>query len=545
MWAFIFFVCLTGSLATVSEEIVWLVNPAARSNAPVPSATKLGFDEILKQIKQQEGTTIVSFLAVPVKDQYALQVFASRPNGGEPILYVNPYTGKIQGEKSIFDIRQFLAALHGWLLIPFTARYSLGWYLVSAMSIPLLGSLITGLVVYKKFWRAFFRPRLRFGNGARIFWGDFHRLAGLWSIPFIAIISVTALWFLARAAIEDSGYHFPAEIEEPHIARSNIPIGATREAINGISVDRAIEIARGKFPGLNPAFIGFPSDAYHPIRIWGRGAYPLVFQTAHIDPYSGTVLQTRGIPDYGIPELVTDSMRPLHTGDFAGLWLKLVYLFFGLLLTLMSLSGMLIWTKRTALATAKLIKVGKASALGGSPSPALREGGALSKFAIGPTWRRWRFHLAALLILLPFFLLKPYLDLQVKTSIGADDGLRSVPVSVGPWAMQLQEPRDQTPVWHPGEGYQKSFKIAPCMACVPRIRAMFIRIGKSGGTWDKSAHFEGNPYRQTADVPITKEANLDDLILIKAEAWDGSQYEATLPIIEASPATAQWLKSAR
>ncbi|MFP3548207.1 PepSY-associated TM helix domain-containing protein, partial [Rhizobium sp. SIMBA_035] len=55
-------------------------------------------------------------------------------------------------------------------------------------------------------------------------------------------------------------------------------------------------------------------------------------------------------------ELVTESMRPLHTGDFGGLWVKLIWFFFGLVLSMMVLSGLLIWTKRTALATANAFK---------------------------------------------------------------------------------------------------------------------------------------------------------------------------------------------
>jgi uncharacterized iron-regulated membrane protein len=49
-------------------------------------------------------------------------------------------------------------------------------------------------------------------------------------------------------------------------------------------------------------------------------------------------------------------MRPLHTGDFGGLWIKLIWAFFGLVLSMMVLSGLLIWTKRTALATLHALK---------------------------------------------------------------------------------------------------------------------------------------------------------------------------------------------
>ena len=211
VWAFLFFICLTGSVATVSEEIIWLFEPAARSNPPSADARRLGYDELMRRVASQEPGTVVMFITVPVKDIYAIQFYVGRPDGTELTVYVNPYTGAIQGEKSTFDLRELLRELHGWLLIPFTAKYSLGWYIVSAMSIPLMGSLITGLVVYKKFWRGFLRPRLRVGAGWRIFWGDFHRLVGLWSIPFIAIMSVTAMWFLIEAVIEDSGTNCPAK----------------------------------------------------------------------------------------------------------------------------------------------------------------------------------------------------------------------------------------------------------------------------------------------------------------------------------------------
>lgn len=54
-----------------------------------------------------------------------------------------------------------MLALHGWLLFPWQDNYSVGWYLVTSVSIPLLGSLITGLLVFKRFWRVYYWPRLR------------------------------------------------------------------------------------------------------------------------------------------------------------------------------------------------------------------------------------------------------------------------------------------------------------------------------------------------------------------------------------------------
>lgn len=370
IWAFLFLICLTGSVATISQEIIWLIEPAARSNPPSPDAPRLSYEALFDRLEQQAPGTAVMFIDIPVKPQFALQFYVGRPDGGERTIYVNPYTGAIQGEKSTFDLRELLRELHGWLLIPFTAHYSPGWYIVSAMSIPLLGSLVTGLVVYKKFWRAFLRPRLRLNQGSRVFWGDFHRLAGLWSIPFIAIMGVTALWFLIEATLHDTGFKVPNEIEHPHLSRNHVRNAADRQAAQVISVDRAIEIARASFPGLTPAYVSVPTNAYHPIEVAGRSAYPLVFQIAYINPFTGKVISVRSIENRTATALVTESMRPLHTGDFAGIWLKLVYFAFGILLTTMSLSGMMIWTKRSLQATSRYMQDRRGSIAGVSAAGA-------------------------------------------------------------------------------------------------------------------------------------------------------------------------------
>ena len=356
IWFFVLIVCVTGTLAVVSQEIVWLANPQMHANQPSDDAPLLGYDEIMAAIKKAEPELLVKRINRPDESHFALDVSVSKPDGLSQILYVNPYTGVIQGKAPDFNFRGFTRALHGWWLVPFTNGYSWGWYLVSALGIPLLASLVTGLVVYKKFWKGFLRPTLRVRHGARIFWGDFHRLSGIWSIWFIAVISVTGIWFLIRAILGDNHISISTEPVIPVIARDKVPMSAPGVPAPMIPVDDAIKIATQRIPGLEPSFISLPLNAYSHLQIGGRGWYPLMYQTAQINPYDGEVAAAHLLSDRSKLEFVTESMRPLHTGDFGGLWIKLIWAFFGLIMSMMVLSGLLIWTKRTALATLNALK---------------------------------------------------------------------------------------------------------------------------------------------------------------------------------------------
>lgn len=356
IWFFVLIVCVTGTLAVVSQEIVWLVNPDMRASKPTDDARRLSYDQVVAAIRHAQPQTQVLSIARPDESHFALEAKVTYPDGRPDTVYVNPYTGIVQGSAPTFNFRAFTRALHGWWLVPFTNGYSWGWYLVSFLGLPMLASLVTGLVVYKRFWKGFFRPTLRLRHGARIFWGDFHRLSGIWSIWFIAVISITGTWFLIQALLADNHISISSAPVLPAVSRESVPLSTDGLPPPQLGLDRAVEIARQQIPGLEASFISLPGNAYSHLEIGGRGWYPLMFQTATIHPYTGEVAASRLLSDRTALEFVTESMRPLHTGDFGGLWVKLIWFFFGLILSMMVLSGLLIWSKRTALATANAFK---------------------------------------------------------------------------------------------------------------------------------------------------------------------------------------------
>lgn len=365
IWLFLFFICLTGTIATVSQEIVWLFDSSVRANPPNDAATVLSFDEVIDVIERDFPGAYIEQITRPVKSQFALTAEISYPDSTSENVFINPYTGEIQGRAATgFNFRQFVRAIHGWLLIPFNTgftRYSLGWYMVSILGIPMLLSLITGLVVYKKFWRGFLHPRLRVNRGARVFWGDFHRLAGIWSIPFIFIISITTIWFLIQGLLFEVGVPFNGVSTAPiYVARDDVPTSQEgRPPL--LSADQAIAKVNSRYENVEAQMLYFPSTAFDHYRILGRSqAFPLVHESFLVNPYTGTIDEAMRVSEQPGLMLTRLSMRALHTGDFVGLSLKLVYFFFGVLLTMMIFSGMRIWTIRTFKATKAAFRQKKA-----------------------------------------------------------------------------------------------------------------------------------------------------------------------------------------
>lgn len=353
IWGLLLLISVTGTLCVISQEITWLVSPEVRAENP-DNAPPLSFDALASIVtKAHPGAQLQS-----VQDNapyLAYLVRASLPNGDRKLLHVNQYTGQLQGETQGISFRGFMLALHGWLLFPWQDNYNVGWYVVTAVSIPLLASLITGLILVKRFWRVFYRPRLRIGKGARVFWGDAHRLVGVWSMWFVLVISASGFWFLIQGVLDQNNVAtYPSA---PVLERESVPVMADGRAPAQVSLDRAVASAQALYPDLQVKFIEFPAHAYAVLTVRGTRGISLLRENAnavHLNPYSGDIVASRSAGDLSFVQFASALLVPLHFGDFGGLVSKGIWFVFGCLLSLMICSGLVIWSKRTVGATQKL-----------------------------------------------------------------------------------------------------------------------------------------------------------------------------------------------
>ena len=59
VWFFVLIVCVTGTLAVVSQEIVWLATPEARASQPSDDAPLLTYEQVLTAIHKSEPALAV------------------------------------------------------------------------------------------------------------------------------------------------------------------------------------------------------------------------------------------------------------------------------------------------------------------------------------------------------------------------------------------------------------------------------------------------------------------------------------------------------
>ncbi|RUO26522.1 PepSY domain-containing protein [Aliidiomarina minuta] len=344
IWILFCFICITGTIAVFSHELTWLFNENARAVNPENLPAKPIY-ELINIVESQFSTANVSM--VLVLEPYLINaVIFSDENIPMGIAYVNQYTGEIQEVNQGITFISFMRSLHSWLLFPWQNGYSIGYYLVSAMSFVMIGALITGLVIYKKFWRAYTQPKIRVKQGKKSLLTDLHKHGGAWSIWFLILMSVTGLWYFTQQVL----WHADIDIDEhpPLVQVADVPFGDRAQP--PVSVEQALQIAEARFPDLRPSFVIMPEHNRDMFKIMGGGDFIFYDQSAYrldINPWTGEIARTKSPGNMNSLQSIQHLVDPLHYGTIGGIWTKIIWFMFGLILSAMSITGFLIWGSRT------------------------------------------------------------------------------------------------------------------------------------------------------------------------------------------------------
>ena len=334
------FILFTGTLAVLSHEIDWLLQPSLRV-APSSVEGEPRWERIAASAAAYPRTKQILSIDEPIARAFAARVMVAFDDGRLGFLHVHPSTGAVQGEGVWWGAQRVLRNMHRHLNLP--TKY--GVPLVSALALLMLISVVTSFVVYKGWWRGFFKP-VRTAK-PRTLWGDLHRLLGVWSLWFLLLIAVTSVWYL----VESLGGEAPAmpSVDVAAAGEGGDAGSASRRA--GETLAASLAAVRRADPDLQIEMIVFPAERSGALVFQGQRSAWLVRPRANaawVDPASGEVLLRTDARALNVHQRISEMADPLHFGTFGGYWTKIPWFLFGLALTFLAVSGCAIYAIRLA-----------------------------------------------------------------------------------------------------------------------------------------------------------------------------------------------------
>lgn len=250
-------------------------------------------------------------------------------------VYLDQYQGVVRSDPVPVNhyLTDWLLDLHYKLLIGDT-----GLWFTGTASLILLFMGISGLCIYRQFWKKFFT--LRWNVKRLALFSDIHKLVGIWSAPILLVIGFTGVyWNIAEIIHHEFEHH------------EDDAVVTTRLYNHALSLDTLLSHAQNEMGGFRATYLLFPYEVEQHITFFGEVNDINVLNseyssTVSFDKTTGAPLPNFDIRDAPAFFVVVDSFRKLHFGYFGGLTSKIIWFIIGLTPLIFAITGCYLWLKR-------------------------------------------------------------------------------------------------------------------------------------------------------------------------------------------------------
>ncbi len=352
-------ICISGTVAVFTPEIDrWFDPPAmnAASGDGVRSSQReriASWNDYEKVVKQAHPLGVLTMLVkssgsggdTPAAGD-AVVAYVNYGAEDARIVRLDSRTAQITGERTFLNMKSFVRIFHKQLYMVPSAVGFHGTFFVGLFALVLMFSAITGILVFKGWWRALYT--LGRGNNVRSIWSNLHRSAGAWALLVIFLISFTGVWYLAERVLE------AADLME-HDPREQVEISLDQAQEEGrwagamLPLDVLVGYAIDAFPELKVNTLALPARPGYPFLAMGQTGAWFVRDRANVvalDPFTGEVLGIKNASDMPAWERLIESADAFHFGTFGGIVSRWVYFLCGLLMSFGILSGAFLYWMR-------------------------------------------------------------------------------------------------------------------------------------------------------------------------------------------------------
>lgn len=365
---------LTGALMAFYDEIESLIAPQLHIVQP-PSAQAELLDpiELREKVQAAYPGAVINYLPLHLEPGRALKLDIRRIDAAGRIgpyssqvdeIFVDPYTGRVLAERLWGDISQgsinvmpFVYRLHYTLLADKTGRYVLGIAALIWVLDTFIGFYLTLPARFGPSWGSRWKPSwlVRWTGGETKLTFDLHRAGGLWLWPVLFVFAWSSVMFNLREVYDPVLRLFGAEKLQDGLAtlarpRHEPQLDFAAAAIRG----RELAAAEGAQRGLTLDPNRLSALSYRP----AVGAYVYYFSTDRdfterggrslvvFDGDSGALRKLLLPQGANGANTFTEWMIALHMGRVWGLPYRMAVTAIGLMVTVLSVTGVLIWMRK-------------------------------------------------------------------------------------------------------------------------------------------------------------------------------------------------------
>lgn len=326
---------LSGSLLVFGNEIDRFLNPQLLQ--VTPQGQRVSIESVLKTAQQTYPDQKPEHFVIPHAPH---EVYTMVIGGHSSGIYANPYTGEILGSRlPRQSLKGFLYDLHVSLLSGAT-----GTLIVSIGAVMLLVLSITGLILWPGWGRLVAGLRIRWRSPWQIFNYDLHKVGGILAVIFLSLIAATGI----AMSYWDQSEQLIYSLTRTQKIADSIELPATDKP--PLKLDQLLPLADAALPGAETVWVDLPETPQKALRVrkkFPQEADPYGWSFVYLNQYNGDVLRVDNALKAPLAARIIGAWYPLHIGAFGGTATRILYVFVGLALPLLSITGFLIWWSRT------------------------------------------------------------------------------------------------------------------------------------------------------------------------------------------------------
>ncbi len=330
IWLLLTVISLTGSALVFHQELDRAIHPSFMR--VVPQAKLASLDEMIAPVQAAYPNFPLESIRFPQTPDGSYQITIKAQDGESLDTFVNPYTAKILGS------RKWDSSPIGFL---YNFHYKLAIGQVGTVAVGITGLLfllivITGIILWSG-WR-----KLKTGFTVRttaplpLLSYDIHQVGGILSSTFLLILAVTGA-ILSFLVLQFSFN------QSPQLAKVLPP------AKQPIALSELLRKADAAMPDGKTTYVVF--DEHEPEKITVSKQLPhesirFALSNVELNRYSGEVLTVNRVVEPPPMLKFMIAIGTLHFGLFGGIYSRILYVFIGLIPSILLITGSVNWERR-------------------------------------------------------------------------------------------------------------------------------------------------------------------------------------------------------